>query len=85
METKPDIKQALRVFSIITTKGKATDNAHRFNGITARSDFDGYTVSLSNDMATLTIFFHNRFSFEYTNNKERDLFLEKLRVIAANG
>lgn len=81
-----DVRKALTVFSAISDKGIATKNSegttvHTLNGLVAESSFDGYTIVIKNGNASLSIFFHNQFSFEYTNNKEKELFLEKMRVI----
>ena len=81
-----DVRKALAIFGIITDKGFATKNSegvtvHTLNGLVAESSFDGYTIMIKNDNVSLSIFFHNKFAFEYTNNKEKDIFLEKMRVI----
>ena len=81
MDDKIHVKVALEVFGKIAARGKKIEDGHILNGIKATSDFDGYTIVLSNDYAKLTIFFHNKFTFEYSSNKERDNFLEKISLI----
>ena len=81
MDDKIHVKEVLEVFGKITAKGKKTEDGHVLNGITAKSDFDGYTIILCNDYVTLTVFFHNKFTFEYSSSKERDVFLERMTVI----
>lgn len=81
MDEKIKVKEALEVFGKIVARGTKIDDGHVFNGITAKSDFDGYTVILCNDYVTLTVFFHNKFTFEYSSPKERDSFLEKMATI----
>lgn len=81
-----DVRQALTVFSTIADKGTASKNnegttVHTLNGLTAESSFDGYTITIKNDYVSLSIFFHNQFSFNYLNSKEKDSFLEKMRII----
>lgn len=81
-----DVRKALVIFSTISDKGVAIKNSegntvHVLNGLVAESSFDGYTIVIKNSNVSLSIFFHNKFSFEYTNTKEKDLFLEKMRVI----
>lgn len=81
MDDKIIIKDVLQVFEKIRQHGKQTSEGFQLEGITAISSHDGYTVSLANDYVTLTIFFHNKFSFEGTNQKEKHTFLEKLNNI----
>ncbi|UTW44283.1 DUF3081 family protein [bacterium SCSIO 12696] len=81
MSGEIDIRVALRAFNKITTDGDRIDDKYHLNGLTAYTDFDGYTVSIQNDFVSLTVFFHNKFSFKYTNNKEKIAFLEKLNVL----
>lgn len=86
MGAEIDVRQALSVFSIICDKGLATKNAEgvsvrTLNGLVAESSFDGYTIIIKNDYVSLTIFFHNKFSFDYPNKKEKALFLDKMKII----
>lgn len=81
-----DVRKALTVFSTIAEKGVAGKNAegstvHTLNGLVAESSFDGYTIVIKNEYVTLSIFFHNQFSFDYLNTKEKNVFLDKMRVI----
>lgn len=84
-ESKIDVKQALRVYEKIVTRGEKLDDGHRLSGISALSDFDGYTVVLRNENASLTIQFHSKFTLDYTNQRELFLFLEKLESIDRSG
>ncbi|MGH1428633.1 MAG: DUF3081 family protein [Arenicella sp.] len=81
MSDKIIIKDALHVFEKIRQHGIQTSDGYQLNGITALTSHDGYTISLMNDYVTLTIFFHNKFSFEGSNQKEKYTFLEKLENI----
>ncbi len=76
-----NIKKSLSVFNTITSLGQKNGNEYQYNGLTAKSDFDGYTIVIKNDYVSLTIFFHNKFSLEATNNKEKLSFLEKIEQI----
>lgn len=81
MEGKVDVKQALRVYQIIVDQGEKFDGGHRYRGLTALSDFDGYNVTIKNDYVSLTILFHNMVDFHYTNAREKTVFLETLANI----
>jgi hypothetical protein len=81
MNEKVNIKKTLRAFNRITTEGQRNGNEYTLNGLTAHTDFDGYTITIRNDYVRLDIFFHNKFSFDYTSGKERMLFLEKIETM----
>ena len=81
MESQFDIKQVLRVFQKILDHGQKIDNAYRFGGITAESDFDGYNLLLFDDAVKLHIFFHNTHKFDFKRNIELDAFMDKIKHI----
>ena len=81
MEDKIIIKETLQAFEKIRKNGKKTDLGFKLSGLTAITSHDGYTISVVNDYVNLTIFFHNKFSFEANNQKEKQAFLEKLNQI----
>ena len=81
IESKIDVKKALRVFEKVVSQGKRYGDEYQLNGISALSDFDGYTIVLRTASASLTIQFHSKFSFEYSNLREMQLFLEKLESL----
>jgi hypothetical protein len=81
MSEKVNIKKALHAFNRIITEGYRNGDEYSLNGLTAYTDFDGYTITIRNDYVRLDIFFHNKFSFDYTNSKERMLFLEKIDIM----
>jgi hypothetical protein len=81
LQEKVNIKQALRVFDIIRSNGDRTEEGYRFRNLTAFTDFDGYTVTIKNDYVRLDIYFHNKMSFTFTNDKERYSFLETIEKL----
>lgn len=81
MNDKLNIKKALRVFDKVLTQGKRIEDRYQLNGITAYTDFDGYTATLCNDYVRLDIFFHNKINFSYSNDREREIFLEKINTM----
>lgn len=78
METKIDVRKVLRVFSKVQDLGTATANGYQFKGLTSEQDFDGYTITLKDDYVTIRVFFHNKFSLDYTRAAALHNFLEKL-------
>ncbi len=84
MLEKVNIKQALRAYQIIVSNGVRGEEGHRFNGLTAFTDFDGYTVTIKNDYVRLDILFHNKIVFDFINDKEKVQFLEAIASIDKN-
>ncbi|WP_444900450.1 DUF3081 family protein [Microbulbifer sp. VAAC004] len=77
-ESKIDVKQALRVFDRVTREGhKETDGWH-YKGLTVNTDFDGYTVFINSAKVKLTVFFHNKFSIDYSSDRELQDFIRLL-------
>jgi hypothetical protein len=81
METKIDIKRALRVFNIITQRDSKTTEGWHFDGIRAHTDHDGYTVTLAGEQAQLTILFHNSHRFDFANNRAARNFIKRIDTI----
>ena len=66
-ETAIPIRQALRVFQKVCDEGEKQGDSYVLNGLTASTDFDGYTVYLSSADVTLTIYFHNKYDVQCKN------------------
>ncbi|GAB1258799.1 hypothetical protein NBRC116494_33010 [Aurantivibrio plasticivorans] len=85
LDEKIDVKFVLHVLEKIVTHGHRDETrefpTHQLEGIFASSDLDGYNVVLFNEYVSLTIQFHSKYVFEYNNQRERLLFLEKLEHI----
>ena len=82
MNRKVNIKEALLAFNTIITKGRHNGDEYTLNGLTAHTDFDGYTITIRNDYVRLDIYFHNKFKFDYSSSAERMLFLEKIENLS---
>ncbi|WP_078083743.1 DUF3081 family protein [Microbulbifer mangrovi] len=80
-EHKIDVKQALRVFDKITKLGEKTEDGWRYRGLTASTDFDGYTIFLRSQKVELTIFFHNKFSVSCRFPMDLEEFIEMMDKI----
>ena len=80
-EQKIDVKQALRVFDKITKNGEKTEEGWRYRGLTASTDFDGYTVFLRSQNVELTIFFHNKFTVDCKRSMDLEDFVDLLAKI----
>ncbi|WP_077340087.1 DUF3081 family protein [Pseudocolwellia agarivorans] len=72
--------QYLYVFNHVITNGINREGRLYLGKLTAWYDFDGYTCYLGYKDLTMTLYFHNRFSFDYqeeTTLKEFYLLIEK--------
>jgi len=78
---KINIKMALRAFNRIRQEGTERAGEHHLNGVSAGSDFDGYTITLHDDYVTLQIFFHNKFKLDFVNKRHLNTFIERIEKI----
>lgn len=65
MKNDIDSKTVLCVFEYIQQHGETSDNGKTCDGVTAFTDFDGYTIYLKTNTATLSLGFHNTYHLEY--------------------
>ena len=76
MKNEIDIHRALRVFNKVTTLGDkqsdSTESVYHLCGLNALTDFDGYTISLSDAQVRLDIFFHNKYNLVQNRDCLRD-------------
>lgn len=84
-EHKIDVKQALRVFDKATREGEKRDDGWHYRGLTCSTDFDGYTVFISNGKVVLTVFFHNKYTVDYGNPLELQEFVDLLAKVDRAG
>ncbi|GAA5526052.1 hypothetical protein Maes01_02641 [Microbulbifer aestuariivivens] len=81
IEHKVDVKQALRVFDKVTKNGEKREDGWHYRGLTCSTDFDGYTVYISNGKTLLTVFFHNKFTVDYANPVELEELVDLLAKV----
>jgi len=89
MKNEIDIQRALKVFNKVTQYGEKRVTSHEEDsnsiygdgyhlcGINAQTDHDGYTIVLSDAQVSLTVFFHNKYQFEYPTHDALDNFLRR--------
>ena len=78
MEHRFNVKNALKVFGLISERGEQVPEGYLHEGITAKAEFDGYTVSMSDVRVTLYIYFHNKHKFEFERNEDLERFINHL-------
>jgi len=78
---KVNIKTALLAFNRIREEGVERAGEYHLNGVSAGSDFDGYTITLRDDYVTLHIFFHNKFKLDFVNKRHLTTFMDRIEKI----
>ena len=81
MEKHFDIGKALRVYDKVVSNGIKKQEKYEYLGLSAWSAVDGYTVQLSDESVTLSIYFHNKYEFDYKNSKQLEAFIKKLDAV----
>ncbi len=84
MKNELDSKFVLRVFDKIRNHGTKQDDAYFLEGVTARTDFDGYTLYLSDALVSLSFGFHNQYHIDYQDHEHFEQFEKKLKTINQN-
>ncbi len=77
-----DVKLALTAFNNILSNGRKDNREYHYQGLTASSDFDGYTLFIKNQNVSLTIFFHNKYKIDFKHKLALNEFYEQLEKIA---
>ena len=78
MEKRFDINQALRVYDKVVSNGIKRHEKYHYQGICAWSAVDGYTVQLSDEKVTLSLYFHSKYEFDYKNSRQLNEFIKKI-------
>ena len=68
----------LRVFNIVLEQGEKKEDGYHWQGLRAEHDLDGYTCYLHYNDLTLTLYFHNKYAFDY----QQEDTLERFQKIA---
>ncbi|WP_158638097.1 DUF3081 family protein [Shewanella donghaensis] len=87
MKNSIDIYEALKVFNKITDMGEkipaevGSTSSYQLCGLNAETGFDGYTITLSDGRTSLTIFFHNKYQFDYPDNASFENFMARFKDV----
>lgn len=82
MKNKIDINVALLAFDKVMQSGIKKTDGTSFEGLTASSDFDGYTLVIQDKLSSLTIFFHNKYELDGPDNKAMDRLVKNIEYVA---
>lgn len=81
-ERKVDHRLVLKVYQHVMDHGRPDDAGRELDGLHARSDFDGYTVSLSDGTVTVRALFHNTLAIDAPSGKALETFVRRLERLA---
>jgi hypothetical protein len=81
-ERKIDVRLALRAYQNVLELGTRDAEGHHLDGLTATSDFDGYTVTLSDRAVTIRLLFHSRVAIDAPSGKALEGFIDRLQRVA---
>jgi hypothetical protein len=81
-ERKIDVRLALRAYQNLLEFGVRDAEGHHLDGLTANSDFDGYTVTLSDRAVTVRLLFHNKVAIDAPSGRALEGFIERLQRVA---
>lgn len=84
MERKVDVRQALRAYQKIVEHGEGSGERHHLGELVAESDFDGYTISLSDGRVTVRILFHSRVDIDAPSGQALEDFIARLERVVAD-
>ncbi|PSJ45859.1 DUF3081 domain-containing protein [Zobellella taiwanensis] len=84
MHNELDNKVILDVFDKIQRLGEPHEDGRRLEGIVARSDFDGYSITLSGSGVSLQLNFHQSYHFDYASDRLKEQFMAKIDYIHRN-
>lgn len=81
LKNEIDSKTILAVYEHIQKKGNNNDEGKFYQGITAFSDIDGYTIYLKGSGVLMRYGFHNTYHLDYDHLNNKEQFLTKLDAI----
>lgn len=84
MKNELDSKFILRVFDKIRNHGESRDEGYMLDGVKASTDFDGYTLYLSDALVSISFGFHNQYHIDYSEAAYYEQFTKKLDAIFKN-
>lgn len=81
MDTHIETATLLSVFQKVLDNGERVDGKSRLDGISASTDYDGYTVFLEDAKVKMTVFFHNTRQTDYESKSDLEKFCQKIKRI----
>ncbi|MBL6734340.1 MAG: DUF3081 family protein [Shewanellaceae bacterium] len=72
----------LKAFDVICRQGKKQTQGYELDGITAYTDFDGYTLYFEARGVFMRFGFHNTYHLDYNSDREKKEFLKKITALS---
>ena len=82
-ERKVDVRLALKAYQAVVDRGERRDGGYHLDGLSAESDFDGYTVAISDGRVRVRVLFHSRVDVDSPSGKALEDFLGRLERVVA--
>lgn len=79
MKNEIESKFVLAVFEKMRQHGEKQHENYILGGLSAFTDFDGYTLFIEDALVKLRFGFHNQYDFEYAKEEHFEQFLKKCR------
>lgn len=84
MDNRLTIKEFLRVFDCLRSKGVRQDHKYQLGEMYAWHDYDGYTCWLGFRDVTVTLMFHGSLKIEYTKASNYADFIGQCLALTAS-
>lgn len=89
MKNELESRLVLSVFEKIRQHGELKSDAqfdkiHFLEGVSATTDFDGYTLYLKDATVSLSFGFHNQYQYDSETHEQVEQFEKKLKYIEEN-
>lgn len=87
MKNELDVQRILLLYNKIVKYGEKPSHndssqrlipEYKLGGLTAISDFEGYTLEITDGRVTLSLLFHNKYQFDYPDEAALDNFMGRL-------
>ena len=82
-ETRLSAELVLRAYQTVVDRGEATPEGHRWEGLTALTDYDGYGVTLSDGSVSARVLFHNKVAVDASSGRALRQFRRRLTRLLA--
>lgn len=81
MKNRIPTHDLLLVYELIQRFGTKIDTGYQWQGITASSDYDGYTVFLCADGVSMQLGFHHTYHLDYQHARQFDAFQKRITAL----
>ncbi len=79
MEKHLDPKVLMLAAQTVRQQGERSEGeSYHLDGVTLNTGYDGYTITLSNALCSITLFFHNKIKADYQNLQDLERFYQAL-------